>query len=110
MLWLPGSDAHQNEVIVVDEFKFCLKGLKKGCKTQILPCFVSDLTDWKTLFATLGSNIKRIRLAQGLTQQKLAKQSKVALSNLAAYERDEVKRPNSHTVQRIARGGRGERD
>jgi transcriptional regulator with XRE-family HTH domain len=53
--------------------------------------------------ATIGENIKRIRIKQGLSQDDLARKAELKYSTLAKIEGDFVKKPGVQMVAKIAK-------
>lgn len=52
---------------------------------------------------TIGENLKKIRIKQGITQHGLAKKSGISYSTLAKIEGDFVKKPSVQTIAKIAK-------
>ena len=52
--------------------------------------------------ATIGENIKKLRVRQGLTQDDLAKQTGIKYSTLAKIEGDFVTKPGVQMIAKIA--------
>lgn len=53
--------------------------------------------------ATIGQNIKALRVKQGLTQDDLAKKAELKYSTLAKIEGDFVKKPGVQMIAKIAK-------
>jgi transcriptional regulator with XRE-family HTH domain len=53
--------------------------------------------------ATIGQNIKALRIRQGLTQDDLAKKAELKYSTLAKIEGDFVKKPGVQMIAKVAK-------
>lgn len=53
--------------------------------------------------ATIGENLKRLRIKQGITQHGLSKKSGITYSTLAKIEGDFVKKPGVQMIASIAK-------
>lgn len=53
--------------------------------------------------ATIGENIKKLRIKQGLSQDDLARKAELKYSTLAKIEGDFVKKPGVQLMAKIAR-------
>jgi len=53
--------------------------------------------------ATIGENMKRLRMKQGLSQDDLARKAELKYSTLAKIEGDFVKKPGVQMVAKIAK-------
>jgi len=53
--------------------------------------------------ATIGENIKRLRIKQGLSQDDLARKAELKYSTLAKIEGDFVKKPGVQLMAKIAK-------
>ena len=53
--------------------------------------------------ATIGENIKKLRIKQGLSQDDLARKAELKYSTLAKIEGDFVKKPGVQMVAKIAK-------
>jgi transcriptional regulator with XRE-family HTH domain len=53
--------------------------------------------------STIGKNIKRLRQAKGISQDKLSKLANVSLQTIVKMELDENPNPTIETVQKISR-------
>ena len=53
--------------------------------------------------ATIGENIKRLRIKQGLSQDDLARKAGLKYSTLAKIEGDFVKKPGVQMMAKIAK-------
>lgn len=53
--------------------------------------------------STIGKNIKRLRQAKGISQDKLSKLADVSLQTIVKMELDDKPNPTIETVQKIAK-------
>jgi transcriptional regulator with XRE-family HTH domain len=53
--------------------------------------------------ATIGKNIKKLRIKQGLSQDDLARKAEIKYSTLAKIEGDFVKKPGVQMIAKIAK-------
>ena len=53
--------------------------------------------------ATIGENIKKLRIKQGLSQDDLARKAELKYSTLAKIEGDFVKKPGVQLMAKIAK-------
>ena len=53
--------------------------------------------------ATIGENIKKLRIKQGLSQDDLARKAELKYSTLAKIEGDFVKKPGVQMVAKLAK-------
>ena len=53
--------------------------------------------------STIGKNIKRLRQAKGISQDKLSKLADLSLQTVVKIELDEKPNPTIETVQKIAK-------
>lgn len=53
---------------------------------------------------TIGQKIRKLRLAQELTQEALARKSDIPYTTLVKIESDSVKNPSIETVSKLAIG------
>lgn len=53
--------------------------------------------------STIGKNIKRLRGAKGISQDKLSKLADVSLQTIVKMELDEKPNPTIETVQKISK-------
>ena len=53
--------------------------------------------------ATIGENIKKLRIKQGLSQDDLARKAELKYSSLAKIEGDFVKKPGVQLMAKIAK-------
>ena len=53
--------------------------------------------------STIGKNIKRLRQAKGISQDKLSKLADVSLQTIVKMELDDKSNPTIETVQKIAK-------
>ncbi len=53
--------------------------------------------------STIGKNIKRLRQAKGISQDRLSKLADVSLQTIVKMELDEKPNPTIETVQKIAK-------
>ena len=53
--------------------------------------------------STIGKNIKRLRRAKGISQDKLSKLADVSLQTIVKMELDDKPNPTIETVQKIAK-------
>ena len=53
--------------------------------------------------ATIGENIKKLRIKQGLSQDDLARKTELKYSTLAKIEGDFVKKPGVQLMAKIAK-------
>ena len=53
--------------------------------------------------STIGKNIKRLRQAKGISQDKLSKLADLSLQTVVKMELDEKPNPTIETVQKIAK-------
>ncbi len=53
--------------------------------------------------ATIGTNIKKLRMKQGLSQDDLARRAELKYSTLAKIEGDFVKKPGVQLMAKIAK-------
>ncbi len=53
--------------------------------------------------STIGKNIKRLRQAKGISQDKLSKLAELSLQTIVKMELDDKPNPTIETVQKIAK-------
>jgi len=53
--------------------------------------------------STIGKNIKRLRQAKGISQDKLSKLADVSIQTIVKMELDDKPNPTIETVQKIAK-------
>jgi transcriptional regulator with XRE-family HTH domain len=58
----------------------------------------------KSKTETIGDKIKKIRLKQGLTQDKLARKADIPYTTLTKIESSVITKPSIQTVVKIAKG------
>lgn len=58
----------------------------------------------KSKTETIGNKIKKIRLKQGLTQDKLARKAEIPYTTLTKIESNVITKPSIQTVVKIAKG------